>query len=230
MTRTVHGKRRLGRGGWFLLEWGTMNLPNQLTVARLVMALAFVGLMSFPSLATYLTAYVLFILATITDYYDGKIARERNLITNFGKLLDPVADKVLLVGALIMLMQVPGLRVPSWCIVAIIAREFLVTGARSLAASEGVVIPANIWGKTKAVIQMVYVFLFLALAIIGDLLDAAAPVVNAEWWSVFLTFYHMVVGALSFWAIIFVALFTIYAGFQFMRVNWRAMNLGNHNE
>jgi CDP-diacylglycerol--glycerol-3-phosphate 3-phosphatidyltransferase len=207
-----------------------MNLPNQLTVARLVMALAFVGLMSFPSLPTYLIAYVVFILATITDYYDGKIARERNLVTNFGKLLDPVADKVLLVGALVMLMQVPGLRVPSWCVVAIIAREFLVTGARSLAASEGVVIPANVWGKTKAVIQMVYVFVFLALAIIGDLFDSLAAFLVAEWWASFLRFYHRAVTIGSFWAIIFVALFTIYAGLQFMRINWRAMNLGNHNE
>jgi CDP-diacylglycerol--glycerol-3-phosphate 3-phosphatidyltransferase len=207
-----------------------MNLPNQLTVARLVMALAFVGLMSFPSLATYLIAYFMFILATITDYYDGKIARERNLVTNFGKLLDPVADKVLLVGALVMLMQVPGLRVPSWCVVAIIAREFLVTGARSLAASEGVIIPANIWGKTKAVIQMVYVFVFLALAIIGDLLDDLGAFPDAEWWASFLWFYHRAVTIGSFWAIIFVALFTIYAGFQFIGVNWRAMNLGNRNE
>jgi len=194
------------------------------------MALAFVGLMSFPSLSTYLIAYVVFILATITDYYDGKIARERNLVTNFGKLLDPVADKVLLVGALVMLMQVPGLRVPSWCVVAIIAREFLVTGARSLAASEGVVIPANVWGKTKAVIQMVYVFVFLALAIIGDLFDSLAAFLDAEWWASFLRFYHRAVTIGSFWAVIFVALFTIYAGFQFMRINWRAMNLGDRNE
>ena len=214
----------------FCYNEGTMNLPNQLTIARLVMALAFVGLMSFPSLSTYLIAYVVFIVATITDYYDGKIARERNLVTNFGKLLDPVADKVLLVGALVMLMQVPGLRVPSWCVVAIIAREFLVTGARSLAASEGVVIPANVWGKTKAVIQMVYVFVFLALAIIGDLFDSLGAFLDAEWWVSFLRFYHRAVTIGSFWAIIFVALFTIYAGLQFMRINWRAMNLGNHNE
>jgi CDP-diacylglycerol--glycerol-3-phosphate 3-phosphatidyltransferase len=194
------------------------------------MALAFVGLMSFPSLSTYLIAYILFILAAITDYYDGKIARERNLVTNFGKLLDPVADKVLIVGALIMLMQVPGLRVPSWTVVTIIAREFLVTGARALAASEGAVIPANIWGKTKAVIQMVYVFVFLALAIIGDLLDALSAFVDVGWWLSFLRFYHKIVAVASFWAIIFVALFTIYAGLQFMRINWSAMNLGNRDE
>jgi len=203
-----------------------MNLPNKLTVARLMMAFAFVALMSFPSLVTYLIAYVVFVAATITDYYDGKIARERNLVTNFGKLLDPVADKVLLSGALVMLMQAPGLHIPAWTVVAIVAREFLVTGARSLAASQGVVIPASIWGKTKAVIQMVYVFVFLALVIIGDVLEALSRAVGISWWGSFLAYYHKGVAVGSFWAIIFVAVFTIYAGLQFMRGNWNAMDLG----
>ena len=203
-----------------------MNLPNKLTIARLIMAFAFVALMSFPTLVTYLLAYIVFTAASISDYYDGKIARERNLITNFGKLLDPVADKVLISGALVMLMQVSGLYIPAWTVVAIIAREFLVTGARSLAASEGVVIPANIWGKTKAVIQMVYVFVFLALVIIGDVLDAFSRVVAAPWWASFLTYYHKAVMIGSFCAVIFVALFTIYAGLQFMRGNWNVMSMG----
>jgi len=203
-----------------------MNLPNKLTIARLVMAFAFVALMSFPMLGTYLLAYAVFTAAAISDYYDGKIARQRNLITNFGKLLDPVADKVLISGALIMLLHVPGLRIPTWTVVAIIAREFLVTGARSLAASEGIVIPANLWGKTKAVIQMVYVFVFMALVIVGDVFDALSPKVTAPWWPSFLSYYHAGVKGASFFAAIFVALFTIYAGLQFMRGNWRAMGLG----
>ena len=126
-----------------------MNLPNQLTVARFIMALVFVVLMSFHHVVAQSLGYLLFIAATITDFYDGKIARDRNLVTNFGKLLDPVADKVLVVAAFIMLMKNPYLSVPGWTVVAILAREFLITGARSLAASEGVVIAANKWGKTK---------------------------------------------------------------------------------
>ena len=203
-----------------------MNLPNKLTVARLVMAFAFVALMSFPSLVTYLLAYVVFVAATITDYYDGKIARERGIVTNFGKLLDPVADKVLITGALVILMQAPGLHIPAWTVVAIVAREFLVTGARALAASEGVVIPANVWGKTKAVIQMVYVFVFLALVIIGDVFDALSRLVGVSWWGSFLAYYHKGVAIGSFWAIIFVAVFTMYAGLEFMRGNWSVMGLG----
>ena len=142
-----------------------MNLPNKLTVARCFMALIFVGLMSFENAFCYLAAYFLFVAAAITDYYDGKIARERNLVTNFGKLLDPVADKVLMVAALIMLMTIPDLRIPGWTIVLILGREFLVTGARSLAAAEGAVIAANKWGKTKTVLQMVYVSAFLLVAL-----------------------------------------------------------------
>jgi len=202
-----------------------MNLPNKLTVARFIMALAFVGLMSFHHTACYVLAYLLFIVATLTDYYDGKIARARNIVTNFGKLLDPVADKVLVVGALIMLMAMPELRVPGWTVVVIIAREFLITGARALAASGGRVIGANIWGKTKAVIQMVYVFVFLAAAVIVRFLETYQE--GIDWLPTLLSYASPVVAAASCWAIAFVAVFTIYSGVQFMRINWDALNLGS---
>ena len=140
-----------------------MNLPNKLTIARCLMAALFVAVMSVPNLYCYIIAYALFCAASLTDYYDGKIARERGLITNFGKLFDPVADKVLMLAAYIMLMGVPGLRIPEWCIVAIFAREFLVMGARALAASDGLVIAANQYGKIKTTLQIIYVLIFLFL-------------------------------------------------------------------
>jgi len=202
-----------------------MNLPNKLTVARFFMALVFVGLMSFHNTVCCVLAYVLFIAATLTDYYDGKIARARNIVTNFGKLLDPVADKVLVVGALITLMDLPELRVPGWCVVVIIAREFLITGARALAASGGSVLGANIWGKTKAVLQMVYVFVFLAAAVILRLLTACQEA--ADWLPVLVSYLRLGVMHASLWAIVFVAVFTIYSGVQFMRINWEALNLGS---
>lgn len=201
-----------------------MNLPNKLTVARFIMAFAFVGLMSFPNLACYVAAYALFVCAALTDYYDGKIARARNLVTNFGKLLDPVADKVLVLGAFLMLMSLPRLHIPAWTIVIILAREFLITGARSLAASTGAVIPANLWGKTKAVIQMVYVLIFLALVIIGDLLELLAK--SAPGWLKAVEWYWAVLRPVSMYAFVFVALFTLYSGIQFMRSNWKALDLG----
>jgi len=202
-----------------------MNLPNQLTVARFLMALVFVALMSVPSVVCHFLAYLLFIAATITDFYDGKIARDRNLITNFGKLLDPVADKVLVVAAFIMLMENEYLRVPGWTVVVILAREFLVTGARSLAASDGVVIAANKWGKKKAVYQMVYVFTFLFLAIVAHVLDTFGGVAVRFPSAVSLA--KALIRDASFWAIVLVAAYTVYSGVQFARVNWRALNIGN---
>ena len=147
-----------------------MNLPNKLTIARCLMAALFVAVMSVPNLYCYIIAYALFCAAAMTDYYDGKIARERGLITNFGKLFDPVADKVLMLAAYIMLMGVPSLRIPEWCIVVIFAREFLVMGARALAASDGLVIAANQYGKIKTTIQIGYVLIFLFLTIVLELL------------------------------------------------------------
>lgn len=196
-----------------------MNLPNRLTVVRLILVPVFVILLSFESIPTYILGYIVFTVASITDYWDGRIARERNLITNFGKLMDPVADKVLMAGAFVMLMKVPSLNVPAWAIVAILAREFLVTGARSMAASggEGKVIAANIWGKYKTVFQMVYIYVFLFFAIIALVVERWAPdyaeqYVNALQWA-------------SLGGIVFVAAFTLYTGIQFAQANWQLFRL-----
>ena len=143
-----------------------MNLPNKLTVARCILTAFFVGLLSIENVYCYLVGYIVFVVAAITDYYDGKIARERNLVTNFGKLLDPVADKVLVVSAFVMLLGIPDMNVPPWSIVLILAREFLVTGARSLGAAQGTVIAANKWGKLKTTLQMIYVCTFLFFAVV----------------------------------------------------------------
>lgn len=204
-----------------------MNLPNKLTLARFVMALGFVALMSFHHYYTYLAAYVVFTAAAITDFYDGKIARARGLITSFGKLLDPVADKVLVVGALIMLKDIPYLWIPGWTIVAIIAREFLITGARSLAASDGLVIGANWWGKTKTVTQLVYIFVFLFLAMVAHVWERFEAIVTLP--DRVLAIYRLVIMHASMWAIVLVAAITIYSGAQFLYVNWRAIQSGEHS-
>jgi CDP-diacylglycerol--glycerol-3-phosphate 3-phosphatidyltransferase len=197
----------------------TMNLPNKLTVARIIMVPAFVALMSVNNVLTYVLAYITFTIAAITDYYDGKIARERGIVTNFGKLLDPLADKVLLASGFVMMMDVEELRVPGWTIVAILTREFLVTGARTIAASDGVVIAASSSGKFKTVFQMVYVFTFMFFAIAERI---AAPFLSQGMYE-----------AVSYWlrtaslvAIVFVAVYTIYSGIDFARANWRTLSLG----
>lgn len=166
---------------------------------------------------------MLFIAAALTDYYDGKIARERNLITNFGKLFDPVADKVLMAAALIMLMTLPDLRIPGWTIVAIFAREFLVTGARTLAAAEGMVIAADRWGKAKTVMQMIYVLTFLFFAILLEMLDTYTGLGKLVPGGTEL--YRHAVGLASRGAIVLVALYTVYSGVQFARTNWKNLGL-----
>jgi len=200
-----------------------MNLPNKLTVARCILTAFFVGLLSIENVYCYLVGYIVFVVAAITDYYDGKIARERNLVTNFGKLLDPVADKVLVVSAFVMLLGIPDMNVPPWSIVLILAREFLVTGARSLGAAQGTVIAANKWGKLKTTLQMIYVctFLFFAVVLQG-LMDYPALVTYLPG---DLEVYVYYIGLASMISIIAVALYTVYSGVQFARVNWKLLGL-----
>ena len=187
------------------------------------MSVVFVGLMAFENLYCYVTAYAVFTVAAITDHYDGRIARERNLITNFGKLLDPVADKVLMLSAYLVMIPMADLRIPPWAIMVILAREFVITGARSLAASEGVVLPANKWGKRKTVFQMVYVFTFLFFAIALLFLrtfDGAARYVPGG-----VDAFAAYIGWASLISVIFVAAYTVYSGIQFARVNWQLLRL-----
>lgn len=200
-----------------------MNLPNKLTLARCVMTIIFVVLMSMGQVVCSLVAYLIFIAAAITDYYDGKIARERNLVTNFGKLVDPVADKLLMISAFIMLMEMPELFVPGWAVIIILAREFLVTGARSVAAAEGQVLAANQWGKTKTVLQMSYVFTFLFLAIVLQALGQTDLLTSVDAAIVDTIVYTIRLASLV--GIILVALFTIYSGVQFGYANRHLFDL-----
>lgn len=134
-----------------------MNLPNQLTIFRCILIVPFVILLlnGFD-----LISLAIFIIASLTDLADGKIARKYNLVTNFGKFMDPLADKLLVCSALIILIQLG--RIPSWVVLIIIAREFIITGFRTVASDKGVVIAASYWGKYKTTFQMIMVCLMLA--------------------------------------------------------------------
>jgi len=154
-----------------------MNLPNRLTVARLYLTAGFVASMTLawhwksPDEADwqtmlswkwgYTAGLVFFVAASITDYFDGSIARKRNLVTDFGKLMDPLADKVLMAAAFICL--IPEHAIPAWAAIVIISREFLITGLRLLASAKGKVLPADKMGKHKTAWQMVTVIYFLLL-------------------------------------------------------------------
>lgn len=131
-----------------------MNLANKLTIFRIILIPIFLILIEFKGIPYGISiATAIFIIAALTDKLDGYIARSRNQITNFGKLMDPLADKLLVSAALISLVEMSIL--PGWIVVVIIAREFAVTGLRTLAAADGVVLAASWWGKLKTAIQMV---------------------------------------------------------------------------
>ncbi len=139
-----------------------MNLPNKLTMFRVILIPFFVFFMltDFAGAASNWIALGIFIVASLTDLLDGKIARKYNLVTNFGKFMDPLADKLLVCSALICLVELS--RIPSWIVIIIIAREFVISGFRLIASDNGVVIAASYWGKFKTTFQMIMVCLMIA--------------------------------------------------------------------
>ena len=149
-----------------------MNLPNSLTVSRLVLTAAFVEAFMWDTRAGYGIALVPFVVAAITDFLDGYLARKLNLVTSLGKLLDPIADKVLTASAFIFLCEHGDIYCPAWVVVVILAREFLVTGLRQIAVEQGKVIAADWSGKWKTGFQIG----FCITALVWLFLDSLGPV------------------------------------------------------
>ena len=140
-----------------------MNLPNKLTVMRVIMIPFFViSLLAFHGEVRLLRnlAAAIFIVASLTDMLDGKIARKYNLVTNFGKFMDPLADKLLVCSALICLIELGQL--PAWMVIIIVSREFIISGFRLIASDNGIVIAASYWGKFKTVFQMAMIIVLIA--------------------------------------------------------------------
>ena len=138
-----------------------MNLPNKLTVLRMILIVPFVVamLMGRGEGSSKWVALAIFIIASLTDMLDGQIARRQNLITDFGKFMDPLADKLLVCSAMICLVRTGEL--PAWIVIIIIAREFIISGFRLVAADNGIVIAASWWGKIKTVSQMIMIILLI---------------------------------------------------------------------
>ena len=150
-----------------------MNLPNKLTMARVILIPFFVFFLLVPVAGEYsrYIALAIFIVASLTDLLDGKIARKYNLVTNFGKFMDPLADKLLVCSALICFIEMDLL--PAWIVLIIIAREFIISGFRLVASDNGVVIAASYWGKFKTTSQMIMIILLIAQIPGFDLLEQA---------------------------------------------------------
>ena len=156
-----------------------MNLPNRLTVGRLILTVFFVAFLSTSTHWGDVIALILFIIASLTDWLDGYLARKLNQMTNFGKLMDPLADKVLVASALICL--IPLRAMPAWAVIVIITREFLITGLRQLAAGQGTILPADPLGKHKTAWQLITIIFFLILLAAGDIFGDEARTLRFLW-------------------------------------------------
>ena len=194
-----------------------MNLANKLTMLRIFLVPVFLIFISVKGIPYgSIVATLVFIIASITDQLDGYIARSRNQVTNFGKFMDPLADKLLVTAALVALV---GLKLtPAWAVVIILAREFAVSGLRTLAASGGVVIATSWWGKIKTVTQIIAILLLLIKVNIGESLSAVEFVSNNGFLN---TFFAYVPEVIMFVAV----LITIISGIDYFVKNKHVISI-----
>ena len=184
-----------------------MNLPNKLTVLRIVLTPVFLLLFLAEFIPyNYLYALIVFVIASITDAADGKIARKYNLITNFGKIADPIADKILVTSVLLCFMQLGLCSI--WVLLIVLLREFAVSAIRITAAAQGSVIPANIYGKVKTVLQMVFSILILLLLAVEDFITDTIP-------------YLDVFAPVMMWIL---ALITIFSGYVYVKDSFKVID------
>lgn len=154
-----------------------MNLPNRLTLLRIALSFVLILVLLVPGLAAKIAALLVFAAAALTDLWDGRIARRQKIVTDFGVLMDPIADKVLVLSAFVAFVQLQV--VAAWMVVLIATREFLVTGLRLFALGKGQVLPAEAAGKHKTVSQMVAISLTLLYLVARETVHTGPA---AEWW------------------------------------------------
>ena len=150
-----------------------MNTPNKITVFRMLIAPVFLVIFFLDIECKMLISALIFAVGSVTDAIDGHLARKNNIVTNFGKLLDPIADKMLVTAAFLAFMQVGLCNI--WIVMVMLTREFAITSVRLIAAAQGVVIPANIGGKIKTVFQMIAIISVMVIAEINGMLSANLP-------------------------------------------------------
>lgn len=197
-----------------------MNLSNQLTVSRFGMAFILTIFLTLPIQFGKTIGLFVFVIAALTDYWDGRLARRTGTVTAFGQLMDPLVDKVLICAAFVSFVAINQI-VPAWIVIIILTREFMVTGLRLLAANQGRVIPASRWGKHKAVWQMVVIgIILIGLATREDLLPFLW---NGDNLPMFLDlhydrYFHYV----TFWLSALVAILTVLSGSVYL---WQCRQL-----
>lgn len=143
-----------------------MNLPNKLSVSRIILTFIFMFFLFSSGLLAKYMAFIVFTLAALTDFYDGRIARKMNIVTDFGKLIDPIADKILVLAAFLAFVEMKI--IPAWTVVLIIARELIITSLRLLAISKKTYLAAAIGGKHKTLFQIIVIFIILIFLIVKE--------------------------------------------------------------
>lgn len=186
-----------------------MNLPNKLTVGRIILVplMVVVSILSIDiQIKNYILALI-FLIGSLTDYVDGNIARKRNIITDFGKFLDPLADKILVLSAMMILLE-QG-KIPSWIPIIVIIREFAVSGYRLVASTKGgKVIPASIWGKIKTMTQMVAILLIFVMST-----NFFEGITNAT----YLTQLQIIINIVASILLIVSTIATIFSGYDYLK-------------
>lgn len=198
-----------------------INRPTQLTFLRLVLIPVFLIFVLQGNVWCRLAALIIFIAASLTDFYDGKLARKLGQVTTLGTFLDPLADKLLISSAFIMFVQVKEFHVPAWMVVLIIGREFLITGLRTLAAAQGRILPAMPAGKFKTTSQMVAIITSLVILVLHSLF-ARYGWGSIEWWSHHIAIWRSLRWFLTagpYWLTLVVTVLTIVSGSLYIHSN-----------
>ena len=193
-----------------------MTIANRLTLFRLALVPGFMVFMFFDDFWTRVASLIIFIIASITDWYDGKIARQTGTVTVVGTFLDPLVDKMLIAAALVGFVELPELHIRAWMVVLIISREFLITGLRSLAASRGMVMAAEGAGKYKMASQVTTIITILIILILNSAFEkwpSRAPDTSGHAGLLM----REVMESAPFWLVFWVAILTIVSGVLYLR-------------
>lgn len=205
-----------------ILFWNRTNLATRLTLIRISVVPVFMVFMYFDNFYARVMSLLIFIAAGITDLYDGAIARRTNTITAIGTFLDPLADKLMMSVAFISFVEHPETGVPAWMVICIISREFIITGLRSVAASQGKSIPADTYGKVKASFQVSAIIAILAIFSVNSMLSHFWSIRVGQW--VYALDWRYVVGIilqkLPWWLMLVVTFLTLYSGASYLQKNW----------
>jgi CDP-diacylglycerol--glycerol-3-phosphate 3-phosphatidyltransferase len=197
-----------------------MNLPNKLTLARIGLVPFFIFCVEFGGFWSYISALLIFCIASITDFFDGVLARRYNEITPLGIFLDPLADKLLISAAFICFVDVKLIDVPAWMVVIIISREFLITGLRSIAASKNISIPADKYGKFKTSSQITVIIIILLVLILNE---ASIKIFHAPYYEFIKhsgsPYYvlALIMQKLPYWSTLAATVLTVFSGFNYMQ-------------